>query len=155
MREEEKLARDVYKTLFKTWSSEQTFANIAKSEQNHMDRMLDMLNNYSLTDPVLSDEIGVFRDQELKALYDSLVKRGQKSLLEALHVGALIEEVDIRDLENAIEYTDESMLDRVYGNLKSASHNHLRAFVGRIKDLSDVAYEAQHLSQAEVDAIVK
>ena len=51
MREEEKMARDVYITLYKKWNV-RVFHNIEKSEQNHMDRMLDMINLYSLEDPV-------------------------------------------------------------------------------------------------------
>ena len=38
--------------------------------------------------------------------------------------------------------TDESDLDRVYGNLMAGSENHLRAFAGLIENLTGVPYEA-------------
>ena len=153
MREEEKMARDVYLTMYDKYGGEQVFANIARSEQQHMNRMLDMINRYGLTDPVTDDTIGVFQDAAIRTLYKSLIEEGNKSVLDAFMVGALIEEVDIRDLEEAIRSTDESMLDRVYGNLKSASHNHLRAFVRQIEGMG-IVYMAQHLSQAQVDGIL-
>lgn len=152
MREEEKLARDVYTTLDQTWS-EAVFENISESEQRHMDTLLGKLQFFGIEDPVTNDATGVFTDPVIDEMYDDLVSRGMTSLLEAYHVGAYIEEMDIRDLGLAIAETDESPLIKAYGNLQSASRNHLRAFVGHIEAM-DVDYQAQVLSQAEVDAIV-
>ena len=152
MREEEKLARDVYLVMFTYWSSK-TFINIAESEQTHMDAIKTLLDKYALPDPADS-EIGVFNDTELQQLYDDLVDLGGNSMLDALMVGALIEEVDIEDLQTAIDQTDKQDLERVYGNLMGGSKNHLRAFVSQIELISGENYEAQHLSQEEVDAIL-
>ena len=151
LREEEKVARDVYITLGGIWN-EQVFANIAQSEQRHMDSMLEMINLYGLEDPA-SPVVGEFKNVDLQDMYDGLVARGQQSLLEALHVGAFIEEVDIKDLEDAVDETDEAMLDVVYENLMEGSYNHLRAFVSRITSLG-ITYDAQSLTQEEVDAIL-
>jgi hypothetical protein len=52
MREEEKLARDVYNTLYEIWG-QPTFTNIAASEQTHMDEVKLLLERYSLADPAL------------------------------------------------------------------------------------------------------
>ena len=49
MREEEKLARDVYITLYNKWGVN-IFTNISNSEQAHMEAILMLLNQYSLTD---------------------------------------------------------------------------------------------------------
>lgn len=152
MREEEKLARDVYLVMFTYWSSK-SFTNIAESEQAHMDAIKKLLDKYGLPDPV-DPEIGVFNDTELQHLYDDLVVQGANSKLDALMVGALIEEVDIEDLQTAIDQTDKQDLDRVYGNLMSGSKNHLRAFVSQIELLSGEDYEAQYLPQEVVDAIL-
>ena len=152
MREEEKLARDVYLVMFTYWSSK-TFTNIAESEQTHMDAIKTLLDKYGLLDPA-DPEIGVFNDTELQQLYDALVVKGETSKLDALMVGALIEEVDIEDLQAAVEQTDKQDLKRVYGNLKSGSENHLRAFVFQIRLLSGEDYEAQYLPQDAVDAIL-
>lgn len=51
MREEEKLARDVYITMINKWGSK-IFSNISTSEQTHMDAILMLLNKYNIPDPV-------------------------------------------------------------------------------------------------------
>jgi hypothetical protein len=153
MREEEKLARDTYLTLYGFWN-QNIFQNIARSEQRHMDIMLSMIEYYGLQDPVTDDTTGVFTNQTLAGLYDDLVERGSTSLLEALYVGAYIEELDIGDLRATIERTDEVLLINAYENLLAGSRNHLRAFVSQINWLG-YDYVAQVLDQADVDAIVE
>jgi len=149
MREEEKMARDVYITL--VWQTP-IFANISSAEQRHMDQIKSFLDSYKLPDPAL-EEVGKFTNSDIQSLYDTLVKRGRTSQIEALYVGALIEELDIDDLQNAIAETNNPALERLYANLMSGSYNHLRAFVGQIEYLGYV-YEAQHLPQDEVDDIL-
>lgn len=151
MREEEKLARDVYTTLFSEWGSA-VFSHIADSEQKHMDAMLGLLNKYSLEDPAVG--FGEFTDPELQELFDSLVATGLKSELEALYVGALIEEVDTEDLVRAMGHTDKTDILNVYGNLLAGSENHLRSFVKNIETITSESYTAQWISQEEVDAIL-
>jgi hypothetical protein len=152
MREEEKLARDVYITLYETWSLP-VFDNIAASEETHTTQVEDMLDKYRVTDPVVDDTVGVFVDPHLASLYTTLVDQGSASSLAALYVGAAIEEIDMIDLQEAIDASDNADIRQLYENLMSGSRNHLRAFVGQIEDLG-IVYEAQHLSQEEVDAIV-
>ena len=152
MREEEKLARDVYLTLFDAWGLA-VFENIAASEQTHTDSVKDMIEKYRLADPVVDDTRGVFVNQDLATLYATLIARGMQSSLEALYVGALIEEVDMVDLKRAIEETDNADIRQLYENLMTGSRNHLRAYVGQIEALG-VVYEAQFLSQEQVDEIV-
>lgn len=152
MREEEKVARDVYLTLFEQWSHP-VFANIAKSEQKHMDAMAKLLEQYQLDDPMVDDSIGSFVNMELAEMYVDLVEKGQQSLMDALHVGALIEEVDIEDIQEGIEHTDEEMIIYVYENLLKGSRNHLRAFVGTIENMG-ATYEPQVLEAEEVFEIV-
>jgi hypothetical protein len=152
MREEEKLARDVYITLFDRWEHP-VFDNISGSEQRHMDSMKRMIEKYSLADPVVDDTVGVFQNDVLAELYQDLVDRGSVSLPEALHVGAYIEELDIGDLEEAIEASTHADVTQAYENLVRGSRNHLRAFVGQIENLG-VVYKAQLMDQEEVDEIV-
>jgi hypothetical protein len=152
MREEEKLARDVYLTLFGTYNH-RVFSNIAKAEQKHMNAIETLINTYNLDDPVVSDKVGVFTDRTLQGLYIDLVTEGSKSLLDALMVGALIEEIDIKDLEEAIVDSDQSDIDLVYDNLLEGSYNHLRAFVRSI-ERQGAQYTAQLLTQEEVDEIL-
>ena len=152
MREEEKLARDVYITLYEQWKNP-VFTNISRAEIRHMSSMLRLIDNHGLTDPVTDDTVGVFVNAELQQLYDTLVAKGLQTELDALYVGALIEEVDMEDIQNAIDRTDLRDVNRVYENLMRGSRNHLRAFVGQIEKRG-IDYEAQQISQEEVDLIL-
>ena len=151
MREEEKLAHDVYIAFYSQWGL-QIFANIAESETTHTETVKALLDKYGLTDLAL-DQTGAFTNTNLQALYDQLVERGMTSSMEALHVGALIEEVDMADLQNAIDRATHDDIITVYENLLKGSRNHLRSYVGIIESYG-VVYEAQYLDQEEVDAIV-
>jgi len=152
MREEEKLARDVYRTLYDLWGLP-VFTNIADSEQVHTTSVEDTIEKYGLTDPVADDTTGVFVNPVLADLYQTLITEGGMSSLQALYVGAAIEELDMIDLQEAIDATDNADIEQLYENLMSGSRNHLRAFVGQIEDLG-IVYEAQYLTQEEVDSIV-
>ena len=153
MREEEKLARDVYLTFYEQWEGT-VFANIAESEQTHTDTIEEMLEKYGLPDPVVDDTIGAFVNSFLLEKYYELVAKGQVSELDALMVGAFIEELDIIDLQEAVEQTDEEDLEQLYSNLMRGSRNHLRAFAERIEEATGEDYSAQLLDQEAVDAIV-
>ncbi|RTZ61165.1 MAG: hypothetical protein DSZ31_00750 [Gammaproteobacteria bacterium] len=151
MREEEKLARDVYLTLYQKWGLP-VFRNIVRSEQRHMDIMGALIKKYGLEDPV-TDKIGVFKNKHLQSLYTKLVAQGEKSVVEALKVGATIEEVDIEDLKRAIAETDNEDLKIAYANLMKGSRNHLRAFT-RVLRRWGYQYTPQYLSAEEYEKII-
>ena len=151
MREEEKLARDVYDYLFEKWSSI-IFDNISNSEQIHMDRVLDLINLYGLEDPALP-EAGVFANEDLQNLYNNLIAIADSSLINALIVGVTIEEVDIVDLLNYANVTEDENIRCVYGNLLKGSRNHLRAFYHKLEWMG-VTYTPQFLSEDEFYSIV-
>ena len=153
MREEEKLARDVYLTFHEEWGKP-VFANIAESEQTHTDAVADKIEKYGLPDPVVDDTVGAFVNSFLLEKYYELVAKGRLSELDALRVGAFIEELDIIDLQESIEKTDEADLQELYSNLMRGSRNHLRAFVELIEDATGEDYQAQLLDQDTVEAIV-
>jgi len=127
MRLEEKLTQDIYLTLGKTYK-QKMFVNIPESEQRHMDAVRAMLEKYEITDPVTDNGIGSFTNPDFKKLFDDLVKKGQTSFKDTLLVGKEIEEMDIKDLVERIEQTDNPDIKAVYENLKQGSENHLRAF---------------------------
>jgi hypothetical protein len=154
MREEEKLARDIYLQFDEAWALA-PFINIAGAEQRHMDSMLRLVQTYGLTDPVIGQAEGEFTNPILQALYANLLATGQQSPIAALRVGGLIEEVDIRDIEDAIERSSHIDIDGVYERLMCGSRNHLRAFAFASETLSGVSYAAQLLDQAEVDQITQ
>jgi len=127
LREEEKLARDVYIAMYQLWG-QRTFNNISRSEETHMRAVLTLLNRYGIPDPVGSNGTGVFTSPELQQLYDQLIARGNTSLAEALRVGVLIEETDINDLTEGLTVVDNRDIRLVYNNLLDGSQNHLLAF---------------------------
>lgn len=153
MREEEKLAHDVYMALYAQWGLA-IFQNIANSELAHMESVRTLLVRYDLDDPAAGKPDGLFVNEDLQLLYDQLVADGGVSLESALRVGALIEEVDIIDLETGIAQSDNEDIKLVYGQLLAGSYNHLRAFVNNLGRQTDLAYAPQLLDQAAYDAIV-
>ena len=152
MREEEKLARDVYLALYDTWQ-QPTFQNIASAEQTHMDAIETLLERYDLDDPTAGKDYGEFTNPDLQSLYDQLAAEGNQSLEAALRVGAAIEEIDILDLEKHLTETEREDIQLVYENLLRGSRNHLRAFVSTLQR-QGATYEPQYMSLAAYDAIL-
>ncbi|MBZ0151173.1 MAG: DUF2202 domain-containing protein [Planctomycetes bacterium] len=152
MREEEKLARDVYLTLFQQWQVP-VFHNIAASEQSHMDLIAFALQRYQLPDPVLNDQVGEFSNPVFTLLYDFAVEVGQVSLPFALLIGAIIEDLDINDLDHALAITDNQDIDTVWQNLQKGSRNHMRAFYPQLATYG-VIYPGFFIAPAVLQAIV-
>lgn len=140
MREEEKLARDVYQTLYKSFSIP-VFNNISKSEQRHTDAIKNLIIRYELNDPMKEDKTGIFINSELQDLYNELIKNGSVNRVEALKAGALIEETDILDLQKELkDHVDNKDITMVYNNLLRGSYHHLKAFVNLLK-LNNIEYQ--------------
>jgi len=152
MREEEKLARDVYLALGDKWNVK-TFFNIAKSEQKHMDEMGKLVEKYELQDPVKDDARGVFTDPEMQKLYTELVEQGSGSKMDALKVGALIEDLDIADLESLLKETDNIDIRLVYLNLVKGSRNHMRSFNRQVEKFGG-NYEPEYISRDMFNSII-
>ena len=152
MREEEKLARDVYLYLYDLWG-QNIFSNIAASEQQHTDATLRLLEKYGLDDPADGKLEGEFTDANLQGLYDMLVAQGSGSQLDALIVGATIEDLDIYDLQHLLMDIDNEDITQVFENLMRGSRNHLRSFHDRLVD-QGMVYTPQYITQEEYDAIV-
>ena len=151
MREEEKLARDVYNALYSIWG-QPTFQNIAASEQMHMDEIKTLLDRYALTDPALAP--GQFTDANLQALYNQLTAQGSLSLADAFKVGAAIEEIDILDLQTRSTQTDNADIQLAYNNLMNGSYNHLQAFTSTLTQQTGETYQPQYLSVEQYQTII-
>jgi hypothetical protein len=152
MREEEKLAHDVYASLYQSWNLP-VFNNISKSEQSHFDALGVLIQRYRLTDPA-SSAAGVFTNTQLQALYNDLISQGERSLADALKVGAAIEEIDILDLQTRLSQTQRADIQQVYSNLEQGSRNHLAAFIRTLETQTGEEYSPQHLSSDEYAEIV-
>jgi hypothetical protein len=131
MREEEKLARDVYLSLGSRWNIP-IFTNIAQSEQVHMDSVKTLIDRYGMPDPAAGKAQGEFTNTTLQNLYTQLITQGSISKTEALNVGVYIEETDIDDLNAAIAVTTHEDIKTVYRNLLTGSLNHLDAFESQL-----------------------
>lgn len=152
MREEEKLAHDVYLTLYEKWGVN-AFSNIAKSELTHTESVGYLLERYNIEDPVKDNTIGAFSNKTFSDLYTSLVAKGQKSLVSALMVGATIEDLDIKDLNELSAKVDNKDILEIYTNLTRGSRNHLRSFSKQLSKQGET-YSAQYLTQEEINNII-
>lgn len=150
MREEEKLAHDVYSVLADKWGVK-VFSNISSAEVTHTNAVKALLDRYGLADPAAGKAVGEFTDPQIQALYDDLVAQGSRSVVDALTVGATIEDLDIADLQARATSAQDVQL--VYDNLEKGSRNHLRAFVKQL-ERNNATYTPTHISPAEYEAIV-
>jgi len=190
MRSEEKLARDVYLTLAEIYPNQPVFLNIAtNAEQTHTDKMLDMLIKFKIEDPEPStmpdtlpppNQIGVFENYYFAEYFSKkfkvLVDEAEVSLLNALYVGALIEELDMQDINycndafydyypkplpeypdcGGLSVTAIRSLTNTLSNLLAGSENHLCAFISRIGPImADDCYKAQYLTTDQVRLIIE
>ena len=152
MREEEYLAYDVYTTLSKLYAKP-IFSNISNSELRHTDLILSLLEKYKIDDPAANHITGKFMDPGLQSLYNTLVDKGSRSLLDGLIVGATIEDLDIFDLKNYLNSIDNEDITVAFNNLMRASRNHMRAFNNNIVSM-DYKYTPQYLTTDEFNAII-
>lgn len=130
LREEEKLARDVYLFSYNKYQVS-IFNNISQSEQKHMNSVLNLMNKYGIPDSA-STEIGVFNNTDLQQLYTALTTQANISLIEALKVGATIEDLDINDIDDFISNTNKSDILNIYDNLTCGSKNHIRSYTSQL-----------------------
>ena len=150
MREEEKLAHDVY-GFFANQYNIPIFGNIAKSETVHQKMVIELMSRYEIEDPSF-DEEGKFHNEELQELYDKLTAQGT-TIIEALKIGAYIEELDIRDLKQLMKETDNEDILATYNPLLQGSENHLRAFVRNLVNRG-IEYQPVFLSIEEFNSIL-
>ncbi len=151
MREEEKLAHDVYLHFFETYG-EIVFQNIANSEAKHMEAVKKLLEGYGIEDPAL-EGVGNFNNTELATLYEKLIAEGKDGLGQALTVGATIEDLDISDLTALLRETENTDLMRVYENLVAGSKNHIRIFINLLASTGG-SYTATYISAEDLGVIL-
>ncbi len=150
--EEEKLARDVYIAMAAKWG-QRAFTNIASAEQSHMDATAFLLVRYNIAGITANDIPGVFQNAQLGALYAGLVQTGETSLIDALTVGATVEDLDIHDVKGLLVTSDNADVKALMQNLAKGSRNHLRSFVGLLGNYN-VVYTPQYIDPVEFDEII-
>lgn len=153
MREEEKLAHDIYINAFNNYGI-LAFQNIATSESQHVQAVLNLMNTYQISDPLNgTTTLGEFTIPEIKELYIQLLAKVNESKSQALLVGLLIEDLDIYDLDNALSETENKTVISVYENLKCGSMNHMRSFES-LATLSNLSYSPIYISQIDYETII-
>ncbi len=151
LKEEEKLARDVYLFSYDLYG-QKIFSNISNSEQSHMNSVLVIMEKYGIADLSLTER-GKFSNGILQDLYTDLVNIASRSIEEALYVGATIEDLDINDLNTFIKNTNHLDVEVMFNKLNCGSRNHLRAYTNNLQRL-DMSYEPQFISEEEYNTIL-
>jgi hypothetical protein len=128
--EEEKLAHDVYQAMYDLWGA-RAFGNILRSEENHQSQVLAVMTSMKISD-IRADASGVFQNEELQKLFDQLIEKGSRSLVDAYEVGVAIEELDIADLTKMLATATDPNAIAMMENLRQGSENHLRAFNSKL-----------------------
>lgn len=147
---EEQLARDVYDSLYLRWEVN-LFANIRQSERRHMERMRGLLDQYQIA--VQEPLAGRFGDTALQRLYAECVSSGSVGLTAALRAGALVEEADIRDLQQRMQRTSRKDILEAYQYLLEGSERHMAAFSRRLRR-EGITYTPVLLSAAAYQEII-
>jgi hypothetical protein len=128
MREEERMARDLYKALADHHDGAVPFSRITISEDRHYDAVGVLLDRSDVTDPSAGKAAGTYSDATIQKLYTGWLAQGKKSLDAAYDVGVALEKRDIADLKAAVNDTKAADAKQLYTNLLNASEQHLRVF---------------------------
>ena len=175
--EEEKLARDVYRVLGRRFPEIASFAVMAENKEASNCAVHELLQKYRVSVPRVNRNVGVFSwgiyGRYFTEKYMVLTGQGSSSPLNALYVGAFIEELNIHDINQCpkaivdisngineasacgMQYTDNPDVQGMYEELLDESREHLRLLVSDIERIIGTGnYQAQVLHQEEVEAII-
>ncbi len=151
MREEEKMAHEVYSFMYEKWDFI-VFKNIAESELRHTNSIKYILAFYNIDDPY-KEGVGNYTNPEFTKLYRDLVNESSKSFEKALETGAKIEDLDIADLNELMSTTKNTRILQMYENLVRGSRNHIRTLVNQLQ-MRGIQYTPKFLIQNKYDAII-
>jgi len=117
-----------------------------------MNAVIMLLQNYG-EEYTGEGEPGKFSNSAFQELYGQLTAKGFESLEEAYKTGALIEDMDIKDLKESIDKVANENIKMVFENLLKGSRNHLRAFNRQIVKIG-LTYSPVYITQEEFDQII-
>lgn len=150
--EEEKMARDLYQSLAKKWNL-RPLDNIARAEQQHMNRVSALMKQKGMTIPVEAKS-GHFTSLEIQRFYRDWEAIGLQSATDALRIGATVEDRDLFDLERIAKTTQDPDIKALCETLRRGSAQHMRAFARNLSNRG-VTYRPKYISQATLDAILR
>ena len=114
MREEEKLAGDVYQALFAVWGLP-IFDNIQQAEQTHTVAVKTLLDRYDPRDPAADAAPGEFENATIQNLYNDLVysnlERGSRN-----HLRAFSKQLGCNGASYTPVHLDQAAYDAIVGN---------------------------------------
>ena len=116
-REEERLARELYKVLADTYNGAVPFSRITLSEQRHYEAIGVLLQRHHVTDPSVGKAAGTYADPTLQTNYNTWLAQGTVSLDKAYEVGVAVEKADIADLTSSINTVTDADVRQVLTHL--------------------------------------
>lgn len=152
MREDEKLARDLYAYFWTRYPTAPQIQRISKAEESHIAAIETVLDYYEISYPAMSAP-GVFEDSTRQALYDELALKSE-TMLEAFQTMAFVEDRDLFAYKMVQSQITNANLSLLIENMIKASTNHLKAAIRQIF-VRDGSYTSIYLSAEEYDAIIK
>ena len=152
MREKEKLGRDFYEQMTAKYDIK-PFKSIAVTKQDNMDALKDLLDKFSIEDPVKSNDPGTYTSEKLTSMYKRLTEKAEISQTDALKSGAEIEELDIKTLDTYISKTTNTDIKDEFTKLQKAAESNLKMFVNNLSN-KGVGYFPVHLTSEEFNKIL-
>ena len=149
--EEEKMVRDLYYNFYQEYDNE-VFEKLYKAENTQFEAVQQLVRNYNLEDPTSNKDVGKFKNLQIQMIYDELLEQGNENIKESMIASIDAQERSLRDVRENIERTDKDDIIFVFKNLETASKNHLRILMERLKE-EGKDYESQYLEQADFDDI--
>jgi len=150
VREDEKVARDLYFSFFGTFGLK-PFENIGKAEDNHIKATEKLFDYYEIDYPALSEN-GKFENAIRQKLFDSLLLKGTPEL-EAFKVMAMLEESNIVEYGEVLKTIANPNIKIVIENLARASANHFKAAIRQITALGGT-YTPALMTQEQYRAVI-
>lgn len=151
IREDEKVARDLYLAFSAKYPTAAQISKIAAAEGSHITCVEAVLDYYEIEYPALGAN-GVFEDVARQALYDELSDKSS-TLVEAFSTMALVEEETIFAYKSVQGKITNTNLSLIVANMIKASSNHLRAAVRQVTALGE-SYVPSYLTTEEFNIII-
>jgi hypothetical protein len=152
--ENQKLSLFVYDSLYAIWGIN-PFGNIRSAESQHVNFLNDVAGNYALeletNEP--GNSVATFTTPQAETIYQESISKGSLSVVDALKMGARLEEMSLQVLHNAKAVTIKSDLLHTFDILAMGSKNNLQAFNRRLK-MYGITYEPGFLEQKDFRNII-
>lgn len=153
LREAEKLASDFYDVMSDQWN-DPILNNLGSAESTHFGSFIFLLHKYDLEDPTAFNNTGIYMNTSIQVFYNSLIARGNMSMLDAYTASGRLGESEIvllRDqLDRIVNNEDMRIL---YRSLITAARNHLRVIAAQHARLG-TPYQPVILSQVDYFEII-